>query len=147
MSLRPIPADAWLVMGNPMWVTLPASSSGGQLTMMESAAAAGVGPPLHVHANEDEAFHILAGRFRARLGDQVREFGPGESVFLPRGVPHTYRCLGPETGRMLVLITPSGFEGFFREWHETPLRMPEDEAAIADRMARYSVRFVGPPLE
>lgn len=147
MSLPEVPADAWSILGMPIWVTLPASRTGGRMTVLEHIADAGQGPPLHVHQHEDEAFHILGGRFRTRFGDLLAEAGPGESIFLPRGIPHTWKCLGPEPGRLLIVITPSGFENFFRQCHEEQLAMPQD----ADRVARISenlgCRFVGPPLE
>ena len=41
--------------------------------------------------------------------------GPGDLVFAPRGVPHSQRRVVPRTGRLLVLTSPAGFEGFFRE--------------------------------
>jgi hypothetical protein len=36
-------------------------------------------------------------------------------VFAPRGVPHAQRRVVPRTGRILVLASPAGLEGFFRE--------------------------------
>jgi len=39
----------------------------------------------------------------------------GATIFAPRGVPHTYRYLGQTPGRLLCVITPAGFEGFFEE--------------------------------
>jgi quercetin dioxygenase-like cupin family protein len=147
MSPPKIPADAWSILGMPIWVTLPASQSGGRLTILDHVVDPGQGPPLHVHTHEDEGFHILSGRFRTRFGDQLGEVGPGESLFMPRGIPHTWKCLGPEPGRMLVLITPSGFEEFFRLCHEQRLAMPKDAERIAALSERFGCRFVGPPLE
>ena len=37
----------------------------------------------------------------------------GATIFAPRGVPHTYRYLGQTPGRLMCIITPAGFEGFF----------------------------------
>jgi quercetin dioxygenase-like cupin family protein len=147
MSLPPVPADAWRILGMPIWVTLPASRTGGRLTVLEHVADPGQGPPLHVHTHEDEAFYILAGRFRTRFGDLVADAGPGESIFLPRGIPHTWKCLGPEPGRLLIVITPSGFENFFAACHAEGLEMPDGAARMAAISEALGCRFVGPPLD
>jgi hypothetical protein len=40
------------------------------------------------------------------------EYGPNH---LPRQVPHSFRCSGHTPGRLLVTLSPAGFEGFFEE--------------------------------
>jgi mannose-6-phosphate isomerase-like protein (cupin superfamily) len=77
-----------------------------------------VDTPLHVHENEDELFYVLEGEHVFRVGDQEFQAGPGGLVFAPRGVPHAQRRVVPRTGRMLVLTSPAGLEGFFRELAE-----------------------------
>ena len=71
--------------------------------------------PRHVHAREDELFIALEGEHLIELGDDEHRIGPGESVFAPRGVPHAQRRVVPGEGRILVVVTPGGLEGFFRE--------------------------------
>jgi mannose-6-phosphate isomerase-like protein (cupin superfamily) len=73
---------------------------------------------LHVHENEDELFYVLEGEHVFRVGDQEFRAGPGGLVFAPRGVPHAQRRVVPRTGRILVLASPAGLEGFFRELAE-----------------------------
>ena len=73
---------------------------------------------LHVHENEDELFYVLEGEHVFQVGDQEFQAGPGGLVFAPRGVPHAQRRVVPRTGRILVLASPAGLEGFFRELAE-----------------------------
>ena len=70
---------------------------------------------LHVHEREDELFYVLDGEHVFTVGDTEHHAGPGDLVFAPRGVPHAQRRVVPRTGRTLVLTTPAGLEGFFRE--------------------------------
>ena len=70
--------------------------------------------PLHVHAHEDELFHILEGRHVFECGDDRFEVGPGSFLALPRRVPHAHRRVVPGAGRFLVMTCPGGFDGFFR---------------------------------
>ena len=90
-------------------IRVSADETAGALGIWEEAASPGEGPPLHIHHREDEMFFVLEGRFRFRCGDDVFDGGPGTTAVLPRGVPHTWQCLGTARGRMLVSVTPGGF--------------------------------------
>jgi len=71
--------------------------------------------PLHRHTREDEYSYVLQGRMGALLGDDVVEAGPGDLVFKPRDQWHTFWNAGDEPCRILEIISPAGFERFFRE--------------------------------
>jgi mannose-6-phosphate isomerase-like protein (cupin superfamily) len=71
--------------------------------------------PLHRHTREDEYSFVLEGRMGALLGDEVVEAGPGDLVFKPRKQWHTFWNAGDEPCRILEIISPAGFERFFRE--------------------------------
>ena len=77
-----------------------------------------VDTPLHVHRDEDELFYVLEGEHVIQVGDEELHAGPGRVVFAPRGVPHAQRRVVPRQGRLLVVASPGGLEGFFRELAE-----------------------------
>jgi mannose-6-phosphate isomerase-like protein (cupin superfamily) len=91
-----------------------AASTGGALGVMEEVPPL-ADTPLHVHTNEDELFYALEGEHVIQVGDEEHRIGPGETAFGPRGVPHAQRRVVPAAGRILIAVTPGGFEGFFRE--------------------------------
>ena len=93
-------------------VKASADTTGGAFTLFEENEPADT--PLHVHEHEDELFYVLEGEHVFQVGDQDFHAGPGGLVFAPRGVPHAQRRVAPRTGRILVLTSPAGFEGFFR---------------------------------
>jgi Cupin domain len=65
----------------------------------------GSGPAtLHVHHEDDEAWHVLEGELRFRFGDRVEVAQAGSTVFVPAGVPHTYETL--PGARYLIILTP-----------------------------------------
>ena len=66
----------------------------GQLWTEVVVAPGGDGPPYHYHVGFDEQFTVVAGRLRIVVDDEERVLGPGESIFVPRGVPHTFRGVG-----------------------------------------------------
>lgn len=66
----------------------------------------GSGPDyLHVHYQDDEAWHILEGTLTFRFRDKTVEAHAGTTVFVPAGVAHTYyEAAGPT--RYLIIMTP-----------------------------------------
>jgi mannose-6-phosphate isomerase-like protein (cupin superfamily) len=71
--------------------------------------------PLHYHHNEDEYSYVLRGTLGALLGDEVVTAGPGTWVFKPRGQWHTFWNAGEEPCEIIEVISPAGFENYFRE--------------------------------
>lgn len=45
--------------------------------------------------------------YRIRLGNEIVVASGGDYIFVPRGTPHTYRNVGPETARMLNIMSPA----------------------------------------
>lgn len=82
--------------------TAPFSASGNSFCIREWR---GSGPAtLHVHHSDDEAWHILEGELTFRYTDRTETVGPGTTVFVAAGVPHTYSA---GTGsRYLIVLTP-----------------------------------------
>ena len=52
-----------------------------------------IGPPLHVHDDEDEVMVVLDGEIAFRSSDSESIAPAGATVFLPHGVPHTFQVL------------------------------------------------------
>ena len=71
--------------------------------------------PLHRHRNEDELSFVLTGRLGALLGDEVVTAEPGAWVFKPRAQWHTFWNAGDEPCEIIEVISPAGFEDYFRE--------------------------------
>ena len=117
--------------------------TGGTLTAFENLVASGEGPPLHTHANEDEAIYILDGEVRFKLGDEIQTGAAGSYVFIPRGTPHAWQNVGGGPARMLFHFTPSGMERFFDGFAALEAPGP---AAFATVGAEVGMDVVGPPL-
>ncbi len=71
--------------------------------------------PLHYHHNEDELSYVLKGTLGALLGDDVVTAGPGAWVFKPRLQWHTFWNAGDTPCEIIEIISPAGFENYFRE--------------------------------
>lgn len=63
--------------------------------------------PLHVHHDDDEAWYVLDGALRFRLGEDTLEVGAGRGVLAPKGTPHAYgNARRGEPARYLLVMTP-----------------------------------------
>jgi quercetin dioxygenase-like cupin family protein len=131
--------------GGAVTFKLRAPESGRRLTAFETVVAPGEGPPLHVHASQDEVLYVLEGDVRFRLGEELHAAPVGTFVFIPPGTPHTFRNDGSEPARLLVLFTPSGMEGFFERIHAAGVG-PGDRDGFVRAAAPVGMQVVGPPL-
>jgi mannose-6-phosphate isomerase-like protein (cupin superfamily) len=92
------------------------SSSEGRFSIVHHPIAPrALAAPLHYHHNEDEYSYVLEGKLGALLGDDVVTAGPGTWVFKPRHQWHTFWNAGDTPCRIIELISPAGFEDYFRE--------------------------------
>jgi len=64
-------------------------------------------PGVHRHPHQDERITVVDGRICVRVGDEEREYGPGESVFLPRGVWHDFWVVGSEPAETIGRAEPA----------------------------------------
>ncbi len=125
---------------------LSTEATGSAMSIVDSVSPPDSGPPRHVHQDADEAFVILTGDCEFWLEGERFTRGPGESTFIPRGKEHTFRVVSTIPCRHLIILTPSGFEGFFEEMAAAQYRIPEDMAKIDEIAGRFQMTFTGPPL-
>ena len=128
---------------------------GDGISVLEHAARRGDSPPLHVHVNEDEIFHILEGDFRFQVGSDERSGHAGDTVLAPKGIPHTYRVESSH-GRWLTVTAHEQFEEFVRAMARKagakelpPVAGPpsaEAVAALTQIAKRFGIEIVGPPM-
>jgi len=71
--------------------------------------------PLHRHHNEDEYSYVIEGRLGAMLGEKVVIAETGAWVIKPRNQWHTFWNAGDTPCEIIEIISPAGFENYFRE--------------------------------
>ncbi len=121
---------------------ISAEQSGGGFSLVEHPMTPrALAAPVHRHSREDEYSFVLEGRVGALLGDEVVYGTPGDLIFKPRDQWHTFWNAGDEPARILEIISPGGFEGYFGELvdlSEQGLLTPERIGPIA---AGYGLEF------
>jgi quercetin dioxygenase-like cupin family protein len=64
----------------------------------------------HVHPNADEILHVIEGKLEHRLGKGWVKMGPGDTIRIPKGVPHNART--GEEGCRVVVVYDTGAREF-----------------------------------
>ncbi|MET0463559.1 MAG: cupin domain-containing protein [Chitinophagaceae bacterium] len=133
------------VNANVLDVKVSGSDTDGDLAIFEQTSLSpGRGTPYHVHPNQDEIFYVLEGSYRFKVGEELFDLSVGESIFLPRAIPHAWTQVG-QKGKMMVILQPAGkLENFFTTM--AALKEEPDPATIRKIFAENEMEVVGPPL-
>ena len=129
------------VFSSDIYFTMPAIEPGIGVSVFEEFGLPRSGPPLHLHRHEDEILRVVEGHHRVRVGLDDLDVGPGDTVFLPRGVPHTYANFADQRDHVIFIAQPGGLERYFQEL-ATAIQLDRTEETKV--RAKYGVEYVGP---
>ena len=102
------------------------------------------GPPLHLHKDAHEALYILEGELDVTLGEQTRRMTTGSFVYVPRGMWHTLANPGPGPTKLLIMLTPPGYEGYWEEMAQhLATGNPPDPALVLSLQQKYHLETGG----
>lgn len=138
--ITPEDARRLLVLGDNQTVRLTGADTNGAYTLIEQYNDAGIGVPPHVHANEDETFHITEGQVTFTIGENTVVADAGTTVHVQRGVKHSFMVTSEGKSRVVLIISPPGLEAMFEEMHALPAG-PPDMAQIGEICERYGITF------
>jgi len=111
----------------------------------------GGGGPRHLHHDQEEWIYIIDGEFQFEVGEKRYRVGRGESVFIPRKVPHVWACVSGKPGKIINVYQPAGkMEDFFRELGKYHGKPYVHEALSIDEFRQlfhdHGMDLLGPPL-
>jgi len=136
-------------------VNISATDGSNRISVLEHHLPSGDSPPLHVHRNEDEIFHILAGVMRFNVDGKELEARAGQTVMAPKGLPHSFRVQSAEGAHMLTITQGGDFENMVRaagrpaQGNELPpaaAPTPEMIEFLVRTCAENNIDIVGAPL-
>lgn len=88
--------------------------------------------PLHIHHHDDEAWYVLEGRLRLRVGDEVCDVPAGSAIIAPHGRPHTFWNPDPTPVRYLIVMSAQT-NALLKELHSGGDRSPEQVKALFEQ--------------
>ena len=127
------------------YVKVSAADTGGRYTLMEDNLKANFALGLHLHRYHAETFYVLEGRVDFFIDGDWITAEPGACIHIPPGVEHAC-CLakGTESGRMLMIYQPSGFDGYLAELSTISEADFDDTAKMEALNAKYDIVNIGP---
>ena len=126
--------SAEILMTGPLGAELLAAGSNASF-VIHPLAPRTLGSPVHTHQHEDEFSLILDGEVGVQVGDETFVAKAGDFVRKPRGVPHAFWNPTDEPARLLEVITPGGFEGYFAELGALFRAGPSPDMAALGKLA------------
>ena len=128
---------------------LAGDQTAGTLSMFENRSTGPSRTPIHVHQHDDETLHMLDGEICAVIAGKEQLVRAGETIFLPRGIPHQLMNVSGRPTHYLLLCTPSGFEGFLAEGgrlrsasEEVQAPSPEDIERMKSAAPRFGITLL-----
>jgi quercetin dioxygenase-like cupin family protein len=134
------------VNANLLDVKISGSDTNGGLAIFEQTSLSqGRGTPLHVHPAQDEVFYVIEGMYEFLVGKERFSLTAGESIFLPRAVPHAWTQASVK-GKMLVTLQPAGeLENFFVQM--AALDHEPSQQEVNKLFEANGMKVIGPPLK
>ena len=86
----------------------------GAWSLVELAEKPGYKTRIHRHHYTDETYYVLQGVLTAKVGDRTHHLPAGSYITIPHGTPHAQGNLGKVPVRVLLTMTPGGFEKSFK---------------------------------
>ncbi|QHT70700.1 cupin domain-containing protein [Rhodocytophaga rosea] len=129
---------------NPNLVKISGKDTGGQLAIFEYIGLEKMGPPMHVHYKQDEIFYVVEGEYLFQVGEEQHRLKEGDTIFLPRNIPHTWLQLS-DKGKLTYQVQPAGkMEEFFKQMNAIEGIPTEDQ--IRKVHLAHDLKVLGPPL-
>jgi quercetin dioxygenase-like cupin family protein len=120
-------------------------TNGGLAIFEQTSISRGRGTPVHIHPFQDEVFYVIEGQYFFMVGSEKSYLSAGDSIFLPRAVPHAWTQVS-EKGKMTITFHPAGkMEEFFMAM--SGLDHEPSTGEIARIFSDHDMKVVGPPLK
>jgi quercetin dioxygenase-like cupin family protein len=122
---------------------ISAEQSHGRLAVFSEVTPPRAGPPLHLHREQTEIFHVISGRYRFVVDGQSIEAGPGDCLMVEPGQVHGFINLLDTPSRLNFEIQPAMQIGRF---FERLVAGDFDASDMAGFFSDYGMDLSGPPL-
>lgn len=137
------PCVVWMPGGVRTEVHLVGEDTDGAFCLLVDQPPAAWSLPPHLHRGVAETIHIVEGEFEMEIGGERSRLAAGQTVHVPPDVVHSGGNVGEGPARRIVMFSPAGMEGFFREVGAPAPDAEADPAAALASATRHGLQFVG----
>lgn len=129
--------------------------TGEAYALCEVIVAPGGGTPPHRHSRENESFYVQDGEIEFQLDDRILVATAGTFLHSPTGQLHRFTNTTSVPAKLLIWVTPAGFEKFIAEVGKAvngqvtsaPPLSSEDLDKILSSAPKYGIEIIPPPSE
>ena len=134
--------------GVEIWMKARRKETVGRWSLMEYLAPAHfTGPAPHYHKTMEEGFYVLDGVATFSFNGIESLAGTGSFVHIAPYTVHTFRNATDQPLRLLILMTPGGFEDYFDELQflleKEPVWPPKDMSQLHQLLEKYDTYYAG----
>ncbi len=129
------------IIGDHQQIKLTGKDTNGQFLAIYQDNPPNTQIPMHVHQNEDEIYKILEGEVEFTVGGNITVLRSGDTIFLPKNIPHTWKVVGTSNAKAYLDIFPAGLETMFEELSKLPAG-PPDFPKVAEICGRFGIKFI-----
>jgi mannose-6-phosphate isomerase-like protein (cupin superfamily) len=92
------------------WFEVLSTSAGIQTAVMDLKPGGGEsGEKTNEHPQSEQVLFVVEGEVEAEIGDDTRTLRAGDSVIVPRGVPHWFSNKTGRTARTFNVYSPPAY--------------------------------------
>ena len=129
------------ILGDHHLIKLTGKDTDGKFTVILQDNPPNTQIPMHVHKNEDELYKVIEGEVEFTVDGKTTILNGGDTIFLPRNIPHTWKVIGTNNATVDLIISPSGLETMFEELNNLP-EGPPDFLKVGEICGLYGIEFV-----
>jgi len=123
-------------------IHLTGGDTGGAFCLLVDQPPPGWSLPPHLHRGAAETIHIVEGDFEMEVEGQRSLLAPGQTLHVAADLVHSGGNVGAGPGRRVVMFSPAGMEGFFRETGAPAADAEIDASAALGSARRHGWEFV-----
>ena len=125
------------------FVKVSSVDTGGAFALMEDNLKREFSLGLHLHRQHAETFYILEGSIDFYIDGDWMAAAVGATIHIPPGIPHALSLPSGQTGKLLMIFQPAGFDQYLAELAGSSEADLADELRARERDLKYDIISIG----
>ncbi|AMT72587.1 cupin domain-containing protein [Mycobacteroides immunogenum] len=93
--------------GNKTGLVMDSNATGGAVSVLSIYLPQGAdGAAPHFHTRSTELFYLVSGRLEVLVGDRIEVLEQGDTLLVPRLMPHAFGATGDSDANIFTVLSP-----------------------------------------